>query len=139
MEMSDLYALAASHNHEVVRIALKESPALTIEDSKHLCHIALSTGLSSSGEKTCLAHELGHCEYGGFYNYHSPFELQSRCEAKANRWAYLSVLPLDEIKDALHSGIENIWELADHFGVTPDFMKSCIKFYVEQLGKSFDL
>lgn len=134
MEMSDLLELAREHHHDIHEIRLVESPSFAVEDSIGRCHIAMSDELTERDRTVCLAHELGHCEYGGFYNYHSPFEVRSRAENRANRWAYLKVLPLDEIQVAIQSN-DNLWDLADYFGVTPEFMEKCLKFYVEQLGR----
>ena len=134
MEISDLYKLAREHRHNIRVLSLKESPSFAVEDSIGQCHIAISDELTEPNRKVHLAHELGHCEYGGFYNYHSPYELRSRSEAKANRWAYLNLVPLDEIREALPLN-DNLWDLADHFNVTPEFMQKCLKFYIEQLGE----
>jgi len=34
-----------------------------------------------------LAHELGHCECGAFYNRYSPFDLVGKHERRADCWA----------------------------------------------------
>ena len=134
METSDLYTLADEHQHEVIQCKLRESQALSVEENGH-CYIALAENLSERDEKTKLAHELGHCEYGGFYNYHSRFSVRSKVEKKANRWAYIHVLPITEISRAISKGNRSIWELAEYFGVTEEFMADAVRFYTEQLGE----
>ena len=42
---------------------------------------------SAADETYKLAHELGHCEYGGFYNAKSPLDLRGKREYKADVWA----------------------------------------------------
>jgi len=135
VETSDLYQLAADHRHQVHSFPLKESDACSVELNQR-CYIALSDRLSGKKEKTQLAHELGHCEYAGFYNYHSPFEIRSRCETRADRWSILKLIPVDELRDAIRGGCSNVWELSEHFGVTEDFMTKAIKFYTERLELS---
>ena len=134
METNELYSLAEKHQHEVIPCKLHESPSFSVEENGR-CYIAMSTELRGREEKTILAHELGHCEYGGFYNYHSPHSIRSKVEQKANRWAYIHVLPLPEISRAISEGNQSIWELAEYFGVTEQFMAEAITFYTEQLGQ----
>ena len=136
METGDLYTLAQDHQHEVISMPLRESPAFAVEENKK-CYIALSNKLTDPEEKTYLAHELGHCEYGGFYNYHSRYATRAKAENKANRWAYIHVLPLPEIQQAMAKGNRTIWELAEYFGVTESFMRDAIDFYTTQLGHRF--
>ena len=136
METNDLYAFADAHQHTVISAKLRESPSFCIDDQNQ-CYIVMDSSLSGSEEKTNLAHELGHCEYGGFYNYHSPFALRSKVECRANRWAFLHVLPISEIQSAIDSGCSSIWELAEYFSVTENFMKKALLFYTEQLQQRF--
>ena len=132
METSELYTLAEEHHHEVISCRLRESPAFSVEDQNG-CHIALSDQLTETEEKTKLAHELGHCEYGGFYNYHSRFDIRQKAENKANKWSFIHVLPLTEIYQALQSGCRNIYELADYFRVEESFMHDALLFYADQI------
>ena len=134
MEIDDLERMAQEHHHDITSLRLTESLAFSIEDSLGQCHIALSNELTEANRMVQLAHELGHCEYAGFYNYYSPYEVRSRSENRANRWAFLKVIPLHEIQAALQEN-DNLWDLADHFNVTPEFMEKGLKFYIEQLGE----
>ena len=128
METSDLYELAAAHHHQVDSLPLKESVSFCVqlEDG---CHIALSSDLCGASEKTILAHELGHCEYGGFYNYHSPYDIRSRSEARANRWAFRNIMPLSEVNKAIAEGDDNPYLLAERFGVTVEFVRKALAYY----------
>ena len=133
MQIADYYAIAQNHGHDIYYLPLKESQSLSIQENGK-CYIALSAGQDERLEKQNLAHELGHCEYGGFYNIHSPYDIRSRVENRANRWAYVTALPLDEIRKAIKAGNHELWELADYFDVTPEFMENGLRFYAEQLG-----
>lgn len=134
MEIYDLYKLAQDHNHEIASFPIKYAPAFSVEDSIGRCHIAMSDELSGPARMVQLAHELGHCEYAGFYTYLSPYEIRSRKEHRADRWAILKLLPLNEIRDAIREN-DNLWDLADRFNVTPEFMQKALKFYLDQLGE----
>lgn len=128
MEISDLYAIAETNNHEVAefRITASDSFSVRIDDR---CYIAMAPGLSHAEEKSLLAHELGHCEYGGFYNIHSKYEVRSKKEAKADKWAIIHVIPLPDLKAAIASGCDSTFSLAEEFGVTEQFMKKALDFY----------
>ena len=136
MRESDLEDLAEKHGHTIHSVSLSEAPAFSVEDSLSRCHIAISDQATGPTRAVLLAHELGHCEYGGFYNYHSLFSIRSKCEAKADRWAYIHMLPISDIQDAIHEGCENIYDLSERCGVTPEFAAKAIRFYVDQLGQS---
>lgn len=136
MQTSDLYKLAADHGHVIHELRLSESPAFCVEEDG-VCHIALSDRLTPQEKKVMLAHELGHPEYGGFYNIYSPFALRSKTEAKAQRWAFYHAIPPDEIREALKKGIREVWELAEYFNVTEQFMNDGLRYYTEQIGIDF--
>lgn len=76
-----------------------------------------------------LAHEIGHCETLAFYNAYSPLEIREKHEARADRWAVSKLVPVWELTEALKHGISEIWALAEHFGVTEEFMRKAIKFH----------
>lgn len=71
---------------------------------------------------------MGHCETGAFYNEHS-LELRSRMEYRADKWAIKKLVPENELIEAFEEGILEIWELAEHFGVTEEFMIKACEFY----------
>lgn len=47
----------------------------------------------------------------------------SRVEYRAMKWAAQFLLPLTHIRTAFNRGMFQPWEIADYFGVTPDFVK----------------
>ena len=82
---------------------------------------------------TCLAHELGHCMTGSFYNIHSKFDLREKHEHKANKWTIQECIPFDELLFAFQTGITELWEVAEYFGVTEELIKKAYTLYEEQL------
>ena len=81
----------------------------------------------------CLAHEMGHCMTDSFYAGYSPFELRQKHEYKANVWATNEVVPFPDLCQAVKDGMRELWELAEHFGVSHTFMEKAIKLH-EQNG-----
>ena len=84
---------------------------------------------NSREHKTVVAHELGHCSTGSFYNIKSKFETVERMECRADRWAVSQLIPFEKYYHALTSGITEIWQLAEHFEVTEEFMKKTAQLY----------
>lgn len=84
---------------------------------------------AESEERCHLAHELGHCMTGSFYNIYSPYDVRSRHEYRADKWAVHTLIPFDELKQALNDGCVDVWNLAERFGVTEDFVKRAVSIY----------
>ena len=127
MTSKDLFELAHEKGHAVYCIPLSACRSFTVEDQG--CHIALATGLSATLEKECLAHELGHCEYGGFYNRYSQYDIRAKAERRADKWSFLKLVPPGEIKAAVQHGLTEIWELAEAFDVSCEYMQRALGYY----------
>lgn len=87
----------------------------------------------SSTKLERFAHEMGHCVTDSFYAGYSPFELRQKHEYKANVWATNEVVPFPDLCQAVKDGVRELWELAEHFGVSHTFMEKAIKLH-EQNG-----
>ncbi len=84
---------------------------------------------SAADEKLKLCHELGHCVTGSFYNRYAPLDVRQRHELHADRWAIAQLVPRGELEGALRRGVWEVWELAEHFEVTEDFMRKALCHY----------
>lgn len=76
-----------------------------------------------------MAHEAGHIMTGSMHRLSSPFELIGRHEYRAEKWAIKKLVPRDELDKALKRGCVELWEIAEHFNVTPQFMAKAISYY----------
>lgn len=85
---------------------------------------------NSAEERTHLAHELGHCETGAFYDVDAPEQVRSKAEAQATRWAVKKLIPKKEFEVLLKKGLQR-WELAEHYNVTEDFIQQAYHLYYE--------
>lgn len=89
-----------------------------------------SNKLQTSAEETVtIAHEAGHIMTGATHYVNSPYDLICRHEFRANKWAIKKLIPKDELDEAVKNGLEEIWELAEHFNVTESFMELAVKYY----------
>ena len=131
MTLMGLYGLAEQHNIRVDTFCLNRLEALSIEDADGDRFIAIDPFQirSYADEKTKLAHELGHCETGSFYNVQCLDSLRGSNENRADKWAIRNVIPKEELDKAVASGCTEPWELADHFRVTEEFMRKAIRWY----------
>lgn len=130
--LQEIYHIAEQENIVVDRLALSRREALSIMDSNGDCFVVIDPHKvrNEIDERSKLAHELGHCVTGAFYNQHSNYDCRQRHENRADKWAVTQLIPIDQLDDAIAAGYTEIWELADHFGVTEDFVKKAVCYYV---------
>ena len=110
---------------------LPRTRSVALRDDTGRCAIGLDMSLSGRGERTHLAHELGHCMTGSFYESGSPPWYRGKCEYKADKWAILHLVPRSALLRAAAAGVTQRWQLAEMFGVTEEFMQKAIDFYNE--------
>ncbi len=127
MSTDELLLYAEKRGHSIIYIPLRENKAITLNEGRS--YIALSSKMTGIEEKEVVAHELGHCEYGGTYSRRSPYELSSRAERRANKWAYYRLMPPGEIRAAFKEGTTQAWELAERFDVSDAFMCEALDYY----------
>ena len=133
MTNNDLYSLAESENIAIDLLHLPKNKSLSITlDGK--CYIALDdkTVYTDSETKVHLAHELGHCLTGAFYNMYSPLDLRDKHEYRANKWAVNNLIPKEKLIELLKRGLEK-WEIAEFFDVTEEFVNLAFKMYFDYL------
>lgn len=87
---------------------------------------------SETEEKEKLSHELGHCATGAFYNRYAACDICERHERRANIWSIKKLIPKDELLKALDDCFcTNRFELAEHFGVSEDFMQMALDYHLK--------
>lgn len=131
MKLEELYDLAEALDVDVEAFSFGAREALSVQFGQDDYLIALDPFRlkSNADEKTKLAHELGHCATGAFYNQYSTHDVRARHELRADKWAIRRLIPKDELDAAVADGYTKPWELAEHFGVTEDFMRKAIHWY----------
>lgn len=133
-KLNNLYILAEKNN-----IPIDENcPAQIVSMSLKLKDGTKIIGISDvdNSEYTKLelvAHEMGHCITDSFYVGYSPFELRAKYERRADRWAVNRLVPFRSLCRAVEDGYRELWELAEYFDVSCQFIEKAIKMY-EQKG-----
>ncbi len=132
MKIQDLYQIAEQENIEVIPFSIPANASLSIMNDDGHCYIGIDPGMRDGGAQECvkIAHELGHCITGSFYNRHATVDSRQRHENRADKWAIQKLIPPNALNDAISNGCTEIWELAEKFGVTEDFVQKAICYYV---------
>lgn len=129
-KLNELYDLAQNENIDVYCLDLSATKSLSVcRNGKTAIAIDPFTLIDSSEEAVLLAHELGHCVTGSFYNRYSEFDVIAKHEHRADKWAIKKLIPEDELNDAFEHGIVEPWDLAEYFNVTEDFIKKAVEYY----------
>ncbi|MDR1465405.1 MAG: ImmA/IrrE family metallo-endopeptidase [Oscillospiraceae bacterium] len=132
MDNLDLYLLADENGIVLDEFNLRETPSLSTMDDGQ-CYIAMnSTRLETMvDERVHLAHELGHCMTGSFYNRYAALDIRGKHERRANKWAFRHLVPLDELQKCFRHGLTEHWQLAEVFDVPCEFMQQALDYYRE--------
>ncbi len=126
----DLYAYAERRNIDVDWIPMRRATSLSVplEDGYAIALDPWKLGTLAQ-ETVCLAHELGHCETGSFYNRYAALDVRQQHENRADKWAIRRLVPEDDLDAAMADGCDTIPALADRFGVTEPFMAKAVCWY----------
>ena len=132
MEITALYDIAAQQNIEVIPFPLPENGSMSIMADSGECYIGIDPIIQdgTAQEMVHMAHELGHCITGSFYNIHATVDSRRRHENRADKWAILQLIPVEQLDDAIAGGCTEFWELAEKFGVTESFIRKAVCYYV---------
>lgn len=134
MTLEELYDLAQSENIDIYATALPNTQSVSIMNDDLNCYIGLDYSLihSTAEEKRKLAHEIGHCIRGAFYNRHSKLDLISKHEYSADKWACENLLPKEDMLRAFELGYVEVWQLAEYFDVPEELVRKAAWIYFDK-------
>lgn len=132
MHTQALYELARQQNIEVLTHPLPQTGSLSVMLEGGRCFVGLDRSVcdGATQERVHLSHELGHCVTGSFYNIYAAVECRQRHENRADKWAISTLIPVEDLDEAVAQGCTEIWELAERFQVTEEFMRKTVCYYV---------
>ena len=130
--MNNLYTIAEENNINVYEIKMKKLKAISIPGKIGLDKSKMQ---NESEVNVCLAHELGHQFKNAFYDISSTLETRERQEALAARWAVNELIPVEKLLDAFRSGHTEVYDLAEYFEVTEDFIREAVR--IHQISGAF--
>lgn len=130
MKTVSLYRYARKHGHSVFQTKLNRVNSLSVLLDDGSCVIGIDrTVLTEAQERTQLAHEIGHCETGSFYSRYIKVDSRQRHENRADKWAIKKMISEEALDDAVAQGYTEIWNLAEYFNVTEEFIKKAVCYY----------
>ncbi len=127
----DLYRYAEQQDIDVDLFSMELATSLSVPlpDGRYAIAINPWKMTSLAMETVCLAHEIGHCETGSFYNQFAVCDIRKKHENRADKWAIRRLVTRAEYEAALADGCTELSALANHFGVTPEFMRKAVCLY----------
>lgn len=130
-ELYELYEEADEDGIAVFWFPMKADQSMAIQTEDGSCAIGIDPWKTDTlaKEKVSMGHELGHCKTGSFYNRYAALDIRKKHENHADKWAVCKLIPVEKLGEAVKQGYTEIWELAEHFNVTEDFMKKAICWY----------
>ena len=134
MNLNDLYNYAINEDIVVFDHKAPVTISVSIMTDTGNCYIGIDYNAIKSEvqERERLAHEVGHCVRGAFYNRYSLLDLKSKHEYRADKWAIERLLPKEEMAEAFEYGIVEVWELAEYFEVSEEFIKKAAYIYFDK-------
>lgn len=130
-ELSALYRHAEQLNIPVFHLPLPRTGSVSMMDEQGRCAIGLDLPhrRTRTERRVRLAHELGHCATGSFYNRWSPADVRRLHENRADKYAVRLLISPEDLDEAVAEGFTEPWELAEHFGVDETFLKKAVCLY----------
>ena len=130
METYELYQEANNRDIPIIILDVPENGSMCIQTESR-CYIGMDYDVveEEADRRVHLAHELGHCATGSFYNRWAARDIRQRHELHADKWAIEKLIPREELEAAVASGFREPWELAEYFGVTEPFIRKAVCWY----------
>ena len=131
-ELIDLYRKAEQLNIPVYHVPLPRTGSMSLMDEQGRCSIGmdLPSRHTETEQRVRLAHELGHCVTGSFYNRWSPCDERQFHENRADKYAIETLIPEQALDEAVAGGCTEQWELAEHFGVDVELVRKALCWYI---------
>ncbi len=97
--------------------------------------IAIEKSLSLTEKACILAEEIGHYLVSSGDILDQSKTENRKQELKARCWAYDKQIGLIGIIDAYNAGCHNLFEMAEHLGITEEFLSDALAYYRNKYGE----
>ena len=128
MTLSEIYDYAKAHDIAIYNFRFDTITAMSVPDNIAIDYRRIQ---GERHEKEVVMHELSHNETGTFYGLQCPLETKERQEYRARKWAWMHLIPAEDLKQAVSAGYTELWELADYFDVPEEQIQEAISYYQE--------
>ncbi len=132
--LDELYALADAEDIQVLCWDLPAARCLAVQHDGGGCSIGIDPMYIDSYEEEAelLAHELGHCITGSFYNRASPLDVRQKHENHADYWMITHLAPADKLARLMDQGQTEAWQLAESLGVSQSLVEKALRLYASK-------
>ncbi len=132
LSLSQIYTALEQQQAALYVWPIEFSPAATIEmGDRYAVFFDPSLCRTTAALKEVLAHECGHCATGATHTLASEWDIISRHEYKADRWAIEQFLPYEVLCSAAENGCCEAWQLAEYFDVPQAFVEKAMCYYAQ--------
>ena len=126
----ELIEEAEEAGYEVMLADLRENGSCSVMLEDGECVIGLDGGVHAEPERrVMIAHELGHCVTGSFYNVYAVDDVRGKHERRADEWAVRRLIPRRAFLRAVRLGAREAWQIAEEFGVTVRFAEKAARVW----------
>lgn len=134
VSLNDLYNIADNEGITVMSANCPECCAISMMSPSGKCYIGMDYSVieNERQERQYLAHDMGHCESGAFYNKYSPFNVISQQEFRANKKALQYLVPREELEYLLKNERLETWELCEYFDVDYEYIQIAFWVYFDK-------
>lgn len=132
--LNALYEEAETSGIHIFFRDLRKRKAFCVRwESDHYVAIDKSKLKSEREEKSAVAEEMAHCQYGLMYrleDYNNPLRLLNarKAETLAKRYAAKKIVPLDKLKEALRT-YDDIYDVCEELDVDLSTLETAINSY----------
>ena len=110
---------------------LKNNKALSVKIGRdEYIGIDFDVADNSAEERTLLAHEIGHCMTGTFYDVNASETDRRKAERKAAKWSVTHCVPKSDLIRMICRGYSRD-EIAELFGVSEELIEQAYTFYFD--------
>lgn len=130
-QLDKLYAIAEREDIDVFCFDLPHARCLAVEQEGGKCAIGIDPMYIETYEEEAelLAHELGHCMTGSFYNENSAADLRQKHERHADFWMVSHLLPPERLAYLLRHGLRETWQVAECLDVSERLVEKAFWIY----------
>ena len=133
MNLEYIEELINKENIELINAYLKNSQGLYANYNNIKFIIYDKTKIRNSYEKKqILIEELSHYYYNATYNFNSDLQFINKQEYKAKMESYNLLIPFDKLQLLMQNNSITLYDLADYFEVTVEYMQNAIEFYTNK-------
>lgn len=131
--LNDLYDIAEESEISIMTAECPNCKAISLLSPSGKCYIGMDYKAikTEREERQYLAHDIGHCVRGAFYNPYSPFSLIEQQEYRADKQAVNYLVPKDRLEEAMEEGYTSLWELSELFDVDEKYIKKAFWQYFD--------